>query len=103
VHTTCSIDDLQRHEKRAGWAARERDPIFSSLGKGHAPVPCPILETLCSTGASTSGAAVGAVEGAAQLPRVTSLLSLAQCVDQWKKAFLQNLEHRNNLLIVRRL
>lgn len=69
---------LQRHEKRAGWAAREKDPMFATVPFNCRPLPCPIADKLLATPAPGT------------LPRVTSLLNLAQCVDQWKKAFLAN-------------
>lgn len=69
---------LQRHEKRTGWAAREKDPVFATLARNCRPLPCPITERLLANPAPGS------------LPRVTSLLNLAQCVEQWKKVFLSN-------------
>jgi hypothetical protein len=92
---------LQRHEKRAGWAAREKDPLFAAVPAGYAPLHCPIVETLVHSAASaaappsgSAGAAGGNGEATDALPRVTSLLNLAQCVGQWKKTFEKNVVNK---------
>jgi hypothetical protein len=89
-----SVHFPQRHEKRAGWAAREKDPLFATVPAGYAPLHCPVVETLVhsagSAAAPPSGSGSGSGEAAEALPRVTSLLNLAQCVGQWKKAFEKN-------------
>ena len=74
--------------------------MFGTLPFNCRPLPCPISEKLLTLGSATnpsaptapaSADAAGAATAAgASLPRVTSLLNLAECVDQWKKAFLAN-------------
>ena len=66
-----------------GWAAREKDGIFSSLPKDCAPLPCPLEERLLQQNNKPEAAL-------ASLPRVTSLLNMVQCVEQWQKAFEAN-------------
>ena len=66
-----------------GWAAREKDGIFSSLPKDCAPLPCPLEERLLQQNNKPEAAL-------ASLPRVTSLLNMVQCVKQWQKAFEAN-------------
>lgn len=92
---------LQRHEKRAGWAARESDPLFHSLAAEFRPLTCPIVDTLVSTAGSKHQRDARAEGGepekrVAPLPRVTSLLNLAQCVEQWKRGFERSSAGRTN-------
>lgn len=74
---------VQRHEKRVGWAAREKDGIFASLAKDCVPLPCPLVERLLQQNNKPEAAL-------ASLPRVTSLMNMVQCVEQWQKAFDAN-------------
>eukprot|EP00388_Colpodella_angusta_P047132 GDKK01071779.1.p1 GENE.GDKK01071779.1~~GDKK01071779.1.p1 ORF type:complete len:199 (+),score=39.42 GDKK01071779.1:236-832(+) len=73
----------ERHDKRAGWAAREKDGIFASLARDCAPLPCPLEERLLQQNNKPEAAL-------SSLPRVTSLMNMVQCVEQWHKAFEAN-------------
>lgn len=66
-----------------GWAAREKDGIFSSLPKDCAPLPCPLEERLLQQNNKPESAL-------SSLPRVTSLMNMVECVGQWQKAFESN-------------
>lgn len=66
-----------------GWAAREKDGIFASLAKDCTPLPCPLVERLLQQNNKPEAAL-------ASLPRVTSLMNMVQCVEQWQKAFDTN-------------
>lgn len=83
INFACYISFVQRHEKRVGWAAREKDGIFASLAKDCAPLPCPLVERLLQQNNKPEAAL-------ASLPRVTSLMNMVQCVEQWQKAFDAN-------------
>lgn len=71
-----------------GWQQRQEDPIFATLPSADRPLPCPIqdrllLDAVSSSGSSDSGSIV-------QLPKVASLLEMAEWVEKWKVLFLQN-------------
>lgn len=67
-----------------GWQARETDKIFSNLAKDCAPLPFPLEERLLQQNNKPDQTL------ASSLPRVTSLLNMVQCVEQWQKGFEGN-------------